>query len=159
MIHLQNRIVIITLPFFSFSFYSLTHGLWKFPGQGLNRSCSCRPTPQPQQCRIRASSATYTTAHSNSGSLIHWARPGIKLATSWFLVRFLNHCVTTGTPPPSAYKQQKIRAKSKDRKRKTNSSTNCIFLHIRSSAHLKYLRSFSSIDFALSHSFEFLQTL
>ena len=46
---------------------------------------------QPQQCGIWASSETYTTAHGNSGSLIHWARPGIEPATSWSLVAFLNH--------------------------------------------------------------------
>ena len=26
-----------------------TCGIWRFPGQGLNRSCGCWPTPQPQQ--------------------------------------------------------------------------------------------------------------
>ena len=38
------------------------------------------------------------TAHGNAGSLTHWARPGIESATSWFLVGFVNHCATTGTP-------------------------------------------------------------
>ena len=33
---------------------------------------------------------TYTTAHSNAWSLTHWARPGIKPTTSWFLVRFVS---------------------------------------------------------------------
>ena len=32
----------------------------------------------------------YTTAHGNTGSLTHWERPGIKPATSWFLVRFVS---------------------------------------------------------------------
>ena len=32
------------------------------------------------------------------GSLTHWARPGIKPTTSWFLVRFINYWATTGTP-------------------------------------------------------------
>ena len=56
-------------------------------------SCSCWPTPQTRQHRIRATSATYTTAHSNGRSLTHWARPGIKPIASWILVRFvpLNH--------------------------------------------------------------------
>ena len=31
-------------------------------------------------------SATYTTAHSNSGSLIHRVRPGIEPTSSWILV-------------------------------------------------------------------------
>ena len=36
-------------------------------------------------------SVTYTVAHSNMGSLTHWARPGIKSEASWILV-------TTGSP-------------------------------------------------------------
>ena len=32
----------------------------------------------------------YTIAHGNAGSLSHWARPGIELATSWFLVGFVS---------------------------------------------------------------------
>ena len=35
----------------------------------------------------------YTTVHDNAGSLTHWARPGIELATLWFLVGFIS------TPP------------------------------------------------------------
>ena len=35
-------------------------------------------------------SVTYTTAHSNAGSLTHWARPGIEPKTSWFLVGFIS---------------------------------------------------------------------
>ena len=54
--------------------------------------------PGPRQCRIRAASATSTTAHSNTGSLTHWVRPGIEPATSWFLVRFVNYWATMGTP-------------------------------------------------------------
>jgi len=53
-------------------------------------SCSCQPQPQPQQHGIWAASATYTTAHRNTGSLTHWARPGIELASSWMLVRFVS---------------------------------------------------------------------
>ena len=34
-------------------------------------------------------SATYSTVHSNAGSLTHWTRPGIKPASSWILVRFI----------------------------------------------------------------------
>ena len=46
------------------------------------------PQPQPQQHQLWATSSSYTTAHGNTGSLIHWTRPGIEHATSWFLVRF-----------------------------------------------------------------------
>ena len=53
------------------------------------RTCSCGPTPQPQQCQIQATSATYTTAHSNTESLTHWAKPGIEPTSSWILVGFV----------------------------------------------------------------------
>ena len=54
---------------------------------------------EPQQHEIQATSATYTTAHGNGRSLTsHWAKPGLEPATSWFLVRFINHCATKGTP-------------------------------------------------------------
>ena len=40
--------------------------------------------------RFWATSATYSTAHGNTGSLTQWARPGIEPATSWFLVWFVS---------------------------------------------------------------------
>ena len=40
----------------------------------------------------------YTTAHGNAGSLTQWSRPGIKPASLWILVRFVNHWATMGTP-------------------------------------------------------------
>ena len=79
-------------------------GIWRFPGQGSNRSCSHRPTPQPQQRGIQAASATYTTAHGNARSLTHGARPGIEPATSRFVVGFINHYATTGTPVEHFFK-------------------------------------------------------
>ena len=35
-------------------------------------------------------SATYITAHGNTGSLTHWVRPGIEPTSSWMLVRFVS---------------------------------------------------------------------
>jgi len=53
----------------------------------------------PKPClRLTPQLTTYTTAHSNAGSLTPWARAGTEPTTSWFLVRFVNHCATTGTP-------------------------------------------------------------
>ena len=75
---------------FFFFFKGRTCSIWRFPGQGLNRSYSCQPIPQPQQHRIQATSATYTTVHGNTRSLTHWARPGIEPSTSWFLVGFFS---------------------------------------------------------------------
>ena len=56
------------------------------PREGLN--WSCQPVPQAQQYQIPAVSSTYTAAHSNAGSLTHWARPGIEPASLWILVWF-----------------------------------------------------------------------
>ena len=47
------------------------------------------PMPQSEQYRIWAASATYTTAHGNTGALTHWARPGMEPASSWILFRFV----------------------------------------------------------------------
>ena len=48
--------------------------------------------------RDQSASATYTTALGNARSSTHGARPGIEPSTLWFLVRFVNHSATTGTP-------------------------------------------------------------
>ena len=88
--------------FLSFVFIGVPRGIWRFPGLGSNQSCCCQPMPEPEQRGIWAASVTYTTAHGNAGSLIHWARPGIEPASSsWMLVRFVNHWATTGTPRTS----------------------------------------------------------
>ena len=55
---------------FAFS-RAASHGIWRLPGQGSNRSYGYRPTPEPWQRGIRAMSATYTTAHGNARSLTH----------------------------------------------------------------------------------------
>ena len=52
-------------------------------------SCSCQLTQEPQWLRIWAASATYITAHSNAGSLTHWASPWMEPASSWVLVGFV----------------------------------------------------------------------
>ena len=48
--------------------------------------------------RIQATSSIYTTAHIKARSLTHWVRPGIKPASSWILVGFINRWATKGTP-------------------------------------------------------------
>ena len=42
--------------------------------------------------------ATNITAQGNTGSLTHWARPGIEPGISWFLVGFVNYWAMMGTP-------------------------------------------------------------
>ena len=48
--------------------------------------------------RTRAAAASLCHSHSNTSSLTHWSRPGIKLSTSWILVGFLIPWATRGTP-------------------------------------------------------------
>ena len=79
--------------YFYFVFLAIS---WATPA--AHGGSQARPMPEPQQRRIRASSATYTTAHGNAGSLTHWVRAGTEPATSWFLVGFVNHWATMGTP-------------------------------------------------------------
>ena len=40
-----------------------------------------------------ATSATYTTSHSNTRSLTHRVRPGLELTSSWIRVRFVTICL------------------------------------------------------------------
>ena len=63
----------------SFSFFEVfTRGLWKFPGSGLNWSCSYWPKPQPLQCQIQAASVTYNRDMLNiTVSLPYWGRLGL----------------------------------------------------------------------------------
>ena len=65
--------------------------------------CLFRPTSAAyggSQARglIGATAAGLRHSHSNSGSLTHWARPGIKPNSSWILVRLVNHWAVTWTP-------------------------------------------------------------
>ena len=57
------------LFFLSFLWPHLQH--MEIPRLGSNRKCSHWPTPEPQQHGIGATSATYTTAQGNAGSLTH----------------------------------------------------------------------------------------
>ena len=80
--------------FFFFCFLGLHLRHMEVPrldaGNSCQSCCSCQPTPQPQQLWIWAASVTYTTDHGSAGSPTHWARPGIKPAFSWVLVRFIS---------------------------------------------------------------------
>ena len=49
-----------------------------------------------EQVRIQAAPVTYTIAHSNTRSLIQWARAGIEHASSWILDGFITHWAVTG---------------------------------------------------------------
>ena len=50
----RSRCFFFFFFFLSFClFWGGTLGIWRFPGQGSNWSCSRRPTPEPQQCQIQ----------------------------------------------------------------------------------------------------------
>ena len=66
--------------------------------RGLIGAVATGPCHSHGNMGIQAVSTTYTTAHGNTRSLTHWVRPGIEPTTSWFLVGFVNHWATTGTP-------------------------------------------------------------
>ena len=57
--------------FFFFFLCFLGPHLWHMEIPRLIRAVAAKPTPEPQQCRIRATSATYTTAYGNARSLTH----------------------------------------------------------------------------------------
>ena len=65
-------------------------GHMELPRLGVESELQLPAYTQPQQCQIRATSATYTTAHSTAGALTHWSRPGIEPASSRILVRFVS---------------------------------------------------------------------
>ena len=83
--------------FLSFFFFMATPAAYGDSQALSSWSCSHRPIPEPQQRGIWAAFATYTTSHSNAGSLSRWVRLGIEPTSSWMLVGFVNHWATMGT--------------------------------------------------------------
>ena len=63
------------------------------PRLGVESELQLQPTLQPWQHWIQAASVTYATACSNTRSLTHWVRPGIKPASSQrhLVLNLLNH--------------------------------------------------------------------
>ena len=74
--HMNKNVYSVIIFFFFFLQPHLQHT--DTPGLGVNSELQLSPTPQPEQHHIQATSATYVTACSNTWSLTHWARPGIK---------------------------------------------------------------------------------
>ena len=78
------------LFFFFFFFLGLHLQHMEVPGLGVKLKLQLRPTSQPRKHRIWASSATYTTACGNAGSLTYCAEPQIELESSGTLCLVLN---------------------------------------------------------------------
>ena len=65
---------------------------WQYRGsqdRGRIRATAASLLHSRSNLVIWAKPAAYTTAHGNTGSLTHWARPGIEPA--WFLVGFVSN--------------------------------------------------------------------
>ena len=79
-----------------------------FQARGQIRAVTAGLYHQPQPWVIQPISVTYTAAHGNARSLTHWARPVIEPASSWMLVKFVNHWATMGTLQPLKLRFSKI---------------------------------------------------
>ena len=69
----RDRTYILTDTMLGSFFFRATlaaYGGYQARGQ-IGASCTYQFTPQPQQHQIQATSATYTTTHSNAGSSTH----------------------------------------------------------------------------------------
>ena len=78
--------------------YLFIFGIFRVPpvayggsqAKGLIRAVGASLCHSHSNRQMWAKSATYTTVDGNAGSLTHWVGPGIKPATSRFLVRFIS---------------------------------------------------------------------
>ena len=84
---LKDHIIYPSMVFF----FSRLH-LWHMnvPRLGVKSEPQLRPIPEPWQHWIWAASETYAAACRNTGSLTHWARPGIKPTSPQSHVQVLN---------------------------------------------------------------------
>ena len=89
--HIVQKMFSFFIFFYFFIFLSFPELYGGSQARGLIRAIAA------SLCQIWATSATNTTTQGNTGSLTHWARPGIKPAASWFLVRFVKHWTMKGT--------------------------------------------------------------
>jgi len=76
--------------FFSFLFLLFRAAPMAYGSSLPKLKVELEPMPQSQQCKIWAMSVTYSAAHRKEGSPTHWARPGIKPASSCILVVFIS---------------------------------------------------------------------
>ena len=109
--------------FFYFSFFCLFRAKPAAYGGYQPRGLIGAVAASLQQCQIQAASATYITAHGNAGFLAHWERPGIKLATSWFLTGFVSTAPRQELPYLYFKSVGRWKADIKDQKQSTVHST------------------------------------
>ena len=85
-----------SLPFFFFCFLGLH--LQHMEVSRLGVKLEIQLLAYAIGTEIQAIYVTYTTAHGNTTSVTHWARPGIEPTSSWILVSFINRWAMKGTP-------------------------------------------------------------
>ena len=86
--------------FFSFFFFLGPHSRhMEVPRWGIKLELQL-PAYATATATVLDPNFMYELHHSSQqgGSLTHWAGPGIKPASSWILVGFINHWAITGTP-------------------------------------------------------------
>ena len=78
--------------FFLFFFCLLGPYPWhmEVPRLGVESGLATAAGLHHSHNNVGSTSSTYTTAHRNTRSLTHWARPGIDPASSWILVGFIS---------------------------------------------------------------------
>ena len=77
------------LYLFFFFFLGLHLQHMRVPRLGVESELQLLAYTTATATRIQATSSTYTTPHGNTGTLTNWARPWIKSASSWILVRLI----------------------------------------------------------------------
>ena len=80
-----KAVFLFPFVFLSFRIFFFSFSFWLHP--------QCMKVP-----RLGVESAAHITAQGNTGSLTHWARPGIEPTSSWMLSWIRFRCATTGTP-------------------------------------------------------------
>ena len=98
----QNKIICMYTRLFSFSFSSfffLGPHLWHMKVSRLGVKLEMQLLAYATATAMPYPSCICNLHHSSwqTRSLTHWARPRIKHASSWMLVRFPNHWTMTGT--------------------------------------------------------------
>ena len=79
----------LLLPYVCICFLGLYLGHMEVPRLGVDSELQLPTYTTATGTPIRVVSVTYTMAHSNTGSLTRWVRPGTEPSFSWFLVGFV----------------------------------------------------------------------
>ena len=74
---------------FFFFFLGLHPWHMEIPRLGVKLELQLQVSATATATWDEAASATYTTGHSNAGTLTHWVRPETKPLSSWILVSFI----------------------------------------------------------------------